>query len=368
MKEFSAHVMTVFANNNTDYDAMNNLMQDVALGREIYDAESDRIITKAEANAKILDFSRQILGVGEHPTRKELDRAFEDHGKEWFRIIEDTIDMTVTVGLKDNEWFNDLVDSRSIAYGDRQDFEVVDNDVILAVAKGGTSHHDHAIQRLAPGEVITIPTALYVVKVGADINKYILGQIDWTRLVDAISKAYTAQIQEDVYAEILTVAAGLPSQFVGTGTLGSTTKAAFDAIIENVQAANDGAEVMIMGTKSAVSKISALADVNWGAAAQKDSMMNTGNIGIYEGTRLLVMPNRFADKTMTSKVFDSTKLFIMPIIGDAGKFVKFIDEGDTRILEKMDRGDYVSDLQTYEVQRHMGVGSVLGRYFGQWTI
>ena len=59
---------------------------------------------------------------------------------------------------------------------------------------------------------------------------------------------------------------------------------------------------------------------------------------------------------------------IIPVVGDAGKFVKFVDEGDTLILEKTDRGDYVSDIMTYEVQRHFGVATVLGRYFGQWTL
>ena len=72
MKNFSEHTKAVFAAMNTDYEAMNNLMQDVALGREIYDAENDRVISKAEANAKILDFSRQILGITDVKDAKEV--------------------------------------------------------------------------------------------------------------------------------------------------------------------------------------------------------------------------------------------------------------------------------------------------------
>jgi hypothetical protein len=104
--------------------------------------------------------------------------------------------------------------------------------------------------------------------------------------------------------------------------------------------------------------------------------MNTGNIGIYGGTRLVEIPNRFATKLpltgtnlpLPAKLFNPSILTIVPVIGDAGKFVKFVDEGDTLILEKTERGDYVSDIMTYEVQRHFGVGTVIGRYFGQWTL
>lgn len=378
---FSEHVNGVFAAMNTNYDAMNNLMQDVALGREIYDAETDRVISKKEATDKIYQFSLKILGIDNVHDKKQVRRGFRDHGREWFDIVEDTIDTRVAYGFTDNMWFNELVDQRNIAYGDRQDF-YIENDAVLSVAKAGTSHHDHVIQRLPAGQTISVPTALYVVKVGADINKYIVGQEDWTALVDAISKAFMVKIQTEVYSNVTSAAASLPVQtgFVGTGTLSSSTKAAFDAIIENVSAANDGAEVIIMGTKSGLSKISAIADITYNgaliASAQKDNVMNSGNIGLYEGTRLVEIPNRFATRlpitgsgaTLPNKLFDPTKLMIIPVIGDAGKFVKFIDEGDTQILEKTERGDYNVDIMTYEVQRHFGVATVLGRYFGQWTL
>lgn len=378
---FSEHVNGVFAAMNTNYDAMNNLMQDVALGREIYDAETDRVISKKEANDKIYQFSLKLLGIEDVRDKKQVRRGFRDHGREWFDIIEDTIDTNIAYGFSDNMWFNELVDQRNIAYGDRQDF-YIENDAVLSVAKAGTSHHDHVIQRLPAGQTISVPTSLYVVKVGADINKYIVGQEDWTALVDSISKAFMVKIQTEVYSNVTSAAASLPVQtgFVGTGTLSSSTKAAFDAIIENVSAANDGAEVIIMGTKSGLSKISAIADITYNgsliASAQKDNVMNSGNIGLYEGTRLVEIPNRFATRlpitgsgaTLPNKLFDPTKLMIIPVIGDAGKFVKFIDEGDTLILEKTERGDYNVDIMTYEVQRHFGVATVLGRYFGQWTL
>ena len=368
-KNFNEHTMAVFAANETNYEEVSNLMTDVALGREIYDAETGRVISKAEANAKILDFSRQVLGITDVKDRKEVRRAIRDNGRQWYDIIEDTVDTVIDVNFKESDFFNALVDRKTIAYGDRQDFAIEDEDALFSIAKAGESHHDHILQRLRGRRTIPVETDLWVVKIGADINKYILGDVDWSAWIANIGRSYVAMIQEETYAALGSAITSLPAQFKGTGTLDSTNKASFDGIVEAVSAANNGAEVVIMGTKSALSAISGMADVNWAAKDQRDSVMNTGNIGIYEGTRLVTIPNRFKDKSMTNYVFDTDKLYIMPVVGDAGKFIKMIDEGDTEIVEHMEKGElYVSDLQTYEVQRRLGFAVVLGRYFGYWDI
>ena len=366
VKVFSEHVMSIFAEMNTNYDGMNNLMQDLAAHREIF--ADGELIPKAEAEAKVLEFSRKVLKINDPKNGKEVKRCFRDNGRQWFDVIEDTLEISVTTGLQATDWFNSLVDSKDINYHDRQDFYVED-DALLVVAKAGESHNDHILQRLGAGTTYSIPTSLFVVKIGADINKFIAGQESWSKLVDKITESYLAEIQKQVYAEVSTAATKLPVQtgFVGTGALSQATKAQFDAIIENVSDANNGVPVVIMGTKSALAKINALADVQWGARDQRDSVMNTGNIGIYEGTRLVEMPNRFTDKTFTNKVFPTNVLMIMPALGDEGKFVKFVDELTTEV-EKAERGDYLTDLMTLQVSRRFGVGTVIGRQFGQWTI
>lgn len=364
MKNFSEHTKAVFAAMETNYDEINNLMQDVALGREIYDSKSDRKISKAEANAKILDFSRKILGIDDIKNATEVRRAIRDNGRQWFDIIEDTVNVAVAVGLQENDWFNELVERKTIGYHDRQDF-YVENDAILSVAKAGTSHHDHVLQRLGVGQTISIPTELHVVKVGADINKYIAGQVDWAKLVDAITTAYIADIQKDVFSQVAVAVNQLPATFKGTGNL---VKASFDNIIENVSLANNGAEVVLMATRAGVNAINGIQTVQYIADFQKDNHANSGSIGIYEGNRVVVIPNRFTDNTMTSKIF-ADQIMIVPVIGDAGKFIKYVEEGDIMISEIMDRDSkYTSDLQTYEVQRRYGTGVVLGRKFGAWTL
>ncbi|SCW64374.1 hypothetical protein SAMN05660484_02243 [Eubacterium ruminantium] len=368
-KNFNEHTMAVFSAMNTDYEAISNLMTDVALGREIYDAETDRKITKQEANARILDFSRQVLGITDIHDTKAVRRAIRDNARQWFDIVEDTINIVIDTNFKESDFFNALVDRKQIAFGDRQDFVIEDDDALFSIAKAGTSHHDHILQRLKGRQTISIPTELYVVKIGADINRYVLGDVDWSKWVANIGRSFVAMIQEETYAELIQAVTSLPGRFKGTGTLDATTKASFDDIVQAVSAANNGANVVIMGAKAALSKISGLADVNWAAKDQRDNVMNTGNIGIYEGTTLLEIPNRFKDKTYSQYVFDTDKLYIIPVIGDEGKFIKMVDEGDTEIFEVLERNEkYVSDLQTYEVQRRLGFGLYIGRMFGYWDI
>ena len=365
---FSARVMDVFSTMNTDYESMNNLMEDLALGREIFDGE--RVISKAEANEIVCEFSRKVLGINDVNDKKHVNRAIRDNYREWFDVIEDVIEKVLVVGWKESEWFQSLVDYRNIAYGDRQDF-YVESESILSVAKAGVSHHDHILQKIGPGEIFSVPMQLYAVRVGADINRFVLGQEPWDKLIEAIAKAYMNQMQEEIASQIDNVASKLPvqgTQFINTGVLSAATKDAFDEIIANVSAANDGAEVIIMGTRLALKKINGVADVDWAANAQKDNMMVLGNIGMYESNRLVEIQNRFKDRTYTAKTFSDKKILILPLVNDnGGKFVKVVDQGEL-ILERLERGDYLSDIQTFEAQRRYGVGTVIGRQIGIWTL
>lgn len=371
-KMFSLHVQSVFDKHKTSFEAMSNLMQDVALRKELYDAQNDKILTIAQANDKIRMFAKDVLGISDLKNRKEVRRAVRDNGRLLYDIMEDTLDVAVTTGFQESEWFNRLVDSINLQYGDRQDFKVVDANAVLSVAKVGESHHDHILQRLRQGQRFSVATSRYAVKIGADINKFLLGDVDWTELIDAIAKAFIVKIQAEIYAEVDNAADKLPvkgDEFIGTGELSKSKKDKFDDIIENVSDANDGVDVVIMGTKAALKKLTALADVTWADEDSKKSVSHTGRLGDYEGTTLIEIPNRFTDKTFKTKVFNSNKLLILPVTED--KFIKFVDEGDTEVTEVTEKGEAggrIDDLMTYEVQRNFGVATVIGRQFGQWTM
>ena len=378
MFNFSAHVMNVFADENVEYDGLKNLMQDLYYGREIFDAESGRVISKREANDKILSISRKIMGIDENSRKMDRKVAYAKHGLEWFSIIAETVDDLLSSGFTDNEFFEQFVDYRNQALDDEMQFWT-EKEIILNVAKAGRTHHDHILQRLGEGEYTTIPFARYVAAVGANIDRFMLGKEDWSALINAITRAFQVQIQDEIFEKVFSAASSIPApaQFVATGPLSNATKAYFDEIIENVSIANGNVPVAIFGTKTALRNVSGLAgvvggsaEVHWIAPSQKEDIAHLGRLGDYEGTVLVEIPQRFARNDVTNKLYDNTKLLILPL-DEAAKMVLMTDAGETLIDEVTERGEangFIGDIMKYEVQRDYGIAVKIGKYFGQWTI
>lgn len=225
------------------------------------------------------------------------------------------------------------------------------------------------MQNLNEGESYRIHTSHYGARIGKDIDLVLLGRVDFTELTDKIAEAFVYFVQNTCYLEVYHAAEKLPnnSQFVKTGVLAAATKESFDTLLEDVGIANGNVEVVIMGTKTALKKLNGLSDVDWRSDSQKEAVANSGRLGSYEGTTMIEIPQRFALNDVTTKLIDNNMLLIFPVVDD--KFVKFVDKGETEILEKgSEKGDYADDFQTYEVQREMGIATQIGQYFGRWTL
>jgi hypothetical protein len=74
-------------------------------------------------------------------------------------------------------------------------------------------------------------------------------------------------------------------QWVKTGALTEAEKAVFMQLIEDVQMAT-GMEVVIMGTKTALSRLEGIQDIDWVSEDMRVQRNTTGRIGYFEGIRL----------------------------------------------------------------------------------
>lgn len=370
MKFSTQHLTNIFAEEGK-YDAFKNLQFDLSNGNEIYEYDEDgnkTIITKREANKALLNVAYEILGLDKDSvkSKKSRKRALEKHGTELFEVLEENIDFKVEEGFRESEWFNKFVEEKNLAKGDENEFWS-DENVILTVAKVSGDHHDLTMQKLAEGESYRVPVSKYAVKVGTDIDLWLTGRIDYTKLIDKVAEAYVVFIQTEMYAEVVNASEKLPSnsQFVKTGALSPATKEMFDTLLEDVSIANN-ASVYIMGVKSALRKLNALTEIEWLSESQKESVAKTGRLGSYEDVTLFEIPQRFAINDTTTKLVDPTKLFIFAQTED--KFVKFVNVGETEILEVTEKGATRDDFASYEVQREMGIGTQLSKFFGVWNI
>ena len=362
---FSAHVLNVFDEMKTSYEEVKNLMFD------LYKNELDDGISKREAEDKLREVSLKIFGLTKDSSRRERERAYRDHARQYFDVIEEVTDWTVSTGLKENEWFNALVNYRNLKEGDTNLFVNEHEEVILSIARMGKRHHDTMLQRLPENTTYSVETDVYGAAVGADIDRYLIGQEDWTKLVDAITKAFVVKIQELIFAEILEAPKKLPAQseFVQTGALNTTNRKKFNKILQNVSVANDNADVVIMGTMVALQELENLIDVKWVADSQKEDIAKMGRLGNYGRYTLVEIPQRFARNDVTKSMYKDDTLFVFAS-GD-NKLVDMVDVGETLIEEITDRGtanSNIADIMKYEVQRELGVSTRIGRYFGSWTI
>lgn len=370
--DLSMHVQTVFANLCEDgvtpeenYEGFKKLTYDLNHNpNEIYDEEGNKI-SKKEANDAVRKFVFAIMGLNEHSTKRDRKRAMDRHGIELFEVMEEEIDIKVETGFRESEFFNNYVEQRNLSRGDSQEFWTNEK-VILSVTKISGDHHDFTLQRLGSGESYTVTTSVYGIAVGADIDLYLAGRYDWAKLTDQCAAAFVRKVQNDIYAEMMNAGKKLPAQFQGTGALSTTTKDKLDTLLEDVSLANDGAQVVIMGTRTGLQQFQKLMDVDWITDDQKRDVATMGRLGYYGPYTLVELPQRFALNDTTKKLLDPKTLFIMPQVED--KFIKFVDVGETEIYEVNEKGARMDDTMKYEVQRAMGVGVQIGRYFGVWTL
>ena len=365
MANLKNSVINIFAEMETSYDEIKNLMFD------LYNGELSEGITKSEAETKLREMSLKIFGLNKNSSKRDRKRAYEEYGRHFFDVIEEVTDFTVSTGLKENEWFNVLVNYRNLKDGDENLFYNDHEEVILSIARMGKRHHDTMLQRLPEGSTYSVETDLYGAAVGADIDRYLLGQEDWTKLIDSITKAFVVKVQDLIFAEILAAPAKLPVQtgFVETGALTEGTRKKFNKVLQNVSVANDNADVVIMGTMVGLQELENLIKVDWIANSQKEAVANMGRLGNYGRYQLVEIPQRFAKNDVTKDIYNDNILWIFAS-GDE-KLVDMIDVGETLIDEITERGEAngrIDDIMKYEVQRELGVATRIGRYFGQWEI
>lgn len=359
---FSANVKNAFDNDVNNYANFSQLLRDASTG--IFQSG----ITSADANEMIREKFRLILGVDENATQREMRNAIELHRVEVFQVLSEIVDDMLTSGWQDNEFFDQFVEVRNLALMDTNEFETEDK-TVLTVGKREGNHWNLDRQRLGLGEVFRVPTYWVGLAVYDEFERVMLGRADWSKLVSKIYEAMDTYVRQLVFEAVMSAGTQvLPGsdQFYKTAALEAAVHDTFVTMIEDVQAANRGAEVVIMGTKSALSKLNNLSDVNWRSNEDKTDHRNLGHVGIFEGTRVIEIPQVFAKNDTTTKMVDPNVLLIMPLADN--KFVKLVYEGDSRIKEVTDNKELQDMTYEFKFMTKLGVSTLIGRYFATWNI
>lgn len=193
------------------------------------------------------------------------------------------------------------------------------------------------------------------------------GATDWSELINKLYEAIDKKFMAMIFATFNTISSYLPAggQWVKSAQLTSATEDTFLQLVQDVETAN-GSEVVIMGTRFALAKLTKLEDVKWISEDMKNERNLLGRVGHFMGYTLVEIPQVFADNDTTTRLVSNDVLYVMPVADN--KFIKVYDEGDIQIRHIQDKDVNTDMTYEYEVQYKMGVGVVVGRRFGIWNI
>ena len=364
---FDAHVREIFENQEAQFMAFNKLMVDASIGK--YEAG----ITADDANAKIVKIFKQAIGVSENASKMEIRKAMKKRAnlQVLFDLIEEVVPNLLKTGWAENPFFKEFVEERYLEDGDQNIFYTEDNS-ILTVSKVSGNHWDLDRQRLGKGSTFSIETSTYGIAIYSEYEKLLCGLEDFATFVTKIYEAIDRFVNEAIYQSLMSAAEKLPGgasgqgQWVKTGALDANTRETLIQLVEDVQMATGANEVVIMGTKAALSKVTGLQNVEWISNEMKNERHTTGRMGMWEGIRLVEIKQGFALNDTTKTLVDDKILFVMPVMDN--KFIKLVNEGEAEMREVQDNTLNQDMTYDYRYIFKMGVGVLVNLIFGEWIL
>lgn len=175
-------------------------------------------------------------------------------------------------------------------------------------------------------------------------------------------EAYDRYVKNAIYDAMVGYANTLTGQFKKTGSL---TADNLNALCDLVSTAT-GYPVMIMGTRTALSKVTALQNASYISDVMKDEHMRTGLLGMWEGKELIEIPQVFEKNKVGSYKIDNTLLWIMPMTDI--KWIKLVNEGDTQLRAITDKDTNMDMTYEQEIQTKLGVAVMLNGAFGVYDV
>ena len=361
---FDANVRNVFENDEAKFVAFNKLMLDTAAG------SFEAGVTAKEANDKIVSMFKQVIGLDETANKIEVRKAIRRNQAALFTIIEEVVEDLLVTGWQNNEFFKEFCDVKNLALGDQNEFYVAD-DSILSVSRIADGHWDIDRQRLGAGRRFSVETATYGLGVYSEYERLLTGAEDFATFVNKLYEAVDRFVNEAIYESFLTASEQLPGgasgagQWVKTGNLDAATKETFMTLVEDIQMAT-GYDVVVMGTRAALSKLEGMQDIDWVTEDMKVARNTTGRIGYFEGIKLVELKQGFKLNDTTNKLINDKQLFLMPMADN--KFVKVVNEGDPEMKQVADMVSNQDQTYEYKYVFRMGVAIQIGLLFGVWNI
>ena len=256
-------------------------------------------------------------------TKLDIRRIRDGKCGEMFALIEEILRQTEFEELKNDDFFNALVDYRNLADGDQNEFIVEDvNLFVIDEVANGTQGIRR--QRLGGSKTVTIPTTMKMVRFYEELNRVLAGRVDFNKLIETLNKSLSKKVLEDIYTLWSNATAADLGGVAYFPTAGSYDEDDLLETIAQVEAAAGGKTATIIGTKTALRQLKESIQSN----GAREEIHNQGYYGTFFGTPVVALPQRHKTGT-TNFVFDDN---VLHIVAGEDKPIKFITEGDPIIL------------------------------------
>lgn len=244
-----------------------------------------------------------------------------------YSIVEQILAATVPENVLNNPFIDALVDFRNVAAGDEALFNLEDTS-LFAVAETAEGTQAIRRQRIADYTEVPVPTKVHAVRIYEELKRVLAGKVDFSKMIDKVSKSFSDQILADAYA----LWAGAVAADIG-GTVYFPAAGTYNAdtlltLVQHVEAAAGGRPATIIGTKRALRPLIAEIVGDNG----KNIIDGQGYVGSFYGTKVVCIPQRHKVGTSTF-MFNDNELTIIAS-GDDGKPIKFVYEGSPLIIPK----------------------------------
>lgn len=296
----------------------------------------------------------EIMGT-ETPNQKDLRR----HQVEVFEILEEVLTETYLKGVEENEFFMQFAETRNLALGDSQEFYIEDDGVIIVSEHAGNNWNIHR-QKLEGGASFTVETKAYSAGVYGDFFQFLTGRLSFGKLIAKVGEGIQKKINDEVAASFASASAQLPSVFQATGAYDEATLIDLVARVEAL-----AGSAIVVGTKKALSKITAGANFATYTEGMKAELHNNGRVGHYNGMTLVELPAVFKANTFDF-AYNDDQLLVLPANGV--KPVKIIFEGDSLVREVNDNTANMDMSFDYRFITRFGTAVVYESLFGIYNL
>ena len=286
---------------------------------------------------------------------REIMRALP----EVFAIIEEVLDTTINDAWRSDPFYRDIVDSRNLALGDKNEF-IIEDDTWISVNQFSGNTWDTSREKISGRRKISLETTWWFAHVYDDFERFIIGAIDVQTLLTKITEAFTRTVDSMIANVFNDAATNLPVH----SNLAVAAALSTDEMLELILRVRTASRksIRIMGTEMAIAPLHRLSEVKFSEPMMRE-MHSTGRLGKWMGHTVVEIPQAFLPGTFEWAV-DNYSLLVVP---EGDKFIKFVDEGETRSLEKMEDENH-DQVLSWQVQRKMGAGAIFGSKFGKYNI